>query len=369
MKNILFISNHAGFSKFNQPYIDLLASKGIKVYNASPGIEISANCIQIDVPIKRNPLGISNFVTLYSLIKKIKDENILYVHCHTPSGGLIGRLLKLFIPSLKVIYTAHGFHFYKGAPVINWIIYFVIEWLLAPLTQAIITINEEDYQLSKKHLKGNSYKINGVGINLDRFTPNEIVRESGRQEMKINENSIVFIYAAQFIDRKNHELLINTFSKYHNTNSKSILLLLGNGPLEVKQKQLVDHLNMTENIRFLGYQKNIEYYYQLSDIAISVSKQEGLPMNLVESLATGLTILASDIRGHRDIIHQSPGNYLFQLNEKSLLDSLLSIDISTVGDVNLINQNINSAKKFALHSSLSQMKEIYSTEFNLNLSI
>ena len=366
MEKILFISNHAGFSKFNKAYIDFLSRNGIKVYNASPGIEVMADCTQIDVPINRNPLHFGNISALIILARRIKSENILNVHCHTPSGGLVGRLLKLFIPNLNVIYTAHGFHFYKGAPFLYWLTFFVIELLLSPLTKAIITINNEDYNLSRKLLKRNTYKINGVGVNLDRFKPDEIARKKGREELGIKENSLVLIYVAQFIDRKNHDFLLKAFSEYLRINPNSILLLLGNGPLENRQLQLAEELNIAKYIRFLGYRKNVEYYYQLSDIAISVSKQEGLPMNLVEGLSTGLTIIASDVRGHRDIILQSSGNLLFKLNYKSFLEAILSMNIKTVNNIERKKQNIESAKKFNIHSSLDAMKKIYSKEFKFN---
>ena len=367
MDKVLFLSNHSGFSKFNKPYFDFLSKKGVKVYNAAPGIEVIADCVQIDVPISRNPLSLYNLLALFILIRRIKEENIINIHCHTPSGGVIGRLLKIFIPNLKVIYTSHGFHFYKGAPFRYWLIYFVIEFLLAPLTKAIITINDEDYHRSKKLLKRNTYKINGVGIDLTRFKPDDVVKKLGREKLKICEKSLVFIYTAQFIDRKNHIFLLKSFSKYVKTNPNAILLLLGSGPGEQRQKKLANDLNISKHIRFLGYKKNIEYYYQLSDIAVTVSKQEGLPMNVVESLATGLIVLASDSRGHRDIIKQSPGNHLFSLNDDSFFESLLKIDDKVINDLKQKRQNVKSAIKFDIDSSLGQMKNIYVREFNLNL--
>ncbi len=368
MEKILFISNHAGFSKFNKPYIDFLAKNGIKVYNASPGIEVIMNCVQIDIPVSRNPLSFRNFVSFCKLIKLIRNENILNVHCHTPTGGLIGRFLKLAKPQIKVIYTSHGFHFFKGAPFYYWVTFFLVELLLAPLTHAIITINNEDYQISKRFFNKRTYKINGIGIDLNRFKPNSESKKSGRAKLDINDELFVLIYTAQFISRKNHLFLLNAFSKYHQINKNSMLLLLGDGPLEANLKLLVDNLKLSNNVKFLGYQKNIEYFYQLSDVAISVSKQEGLGMNLVEGLASGLTIVASNIRGHKDVISQSPGNYLFDLDENCFIETLCKINPKTLGDDNQIMRNLNSANKFNIQLSLNEMGKVYSKEFNFQFS-
>jgi glycosyltransferase EpsD len=214
MEKVLFISNHAGFSKFNKPYINYLANNGVKVFNASPGSEDVMNCVQIDIDVSRNPISLLNLKAFCKLLKLVRNENILNVNCHTPSGGLIGRFLKLLKPQLKVIYTTHGFHFYKGAPFHYWIFYFLVELLLAPLTQAIITINNEDYNISKRFFKRKTYKINGVGIDLNRFKPSSDVKKSGRAILNINDKQFVLIYTAQFISRKNHIFLLNAFYKY-----------------------------------------------------------------------------------------------------------------------------------------------------------
>lgn len=109
---VLFVSNHAGFSKFNAPYVDLLYRNGIEVIDAAPGNEVPLNAVHVDIPVARNPLSWGNLWAYVLLGRVVREENITHVHCHTPVGGLLGRLLKLVRPRLQVMYTAHGFHFF-----------------------------------------------------------------------------------------------------------------------------------------------------------------------------------------------------------------------------------------------------------------
>lgn len=360
-KKILFISNHAGFSKFNAPYMQDLHEHGVIVHNASPGIETGYYDKHIDVPITRTPFSFSNIKALRQLIRICKQEKYDLIHCHTPVGGIIGRILKIFSPKLKVIYTAHGFHFFKGAGLHMWLFYFPVEYVLSYLTDCIVTINEEDYIFAKEKLKaGDVQKINGVGVDLERFKPNDNVYSKMRKDLSYKEDDFVVIYAAQMIERKNHKFLINAFSKL-NSLDKIKLLLVGDGPLNSELKALVSEHGLQERIKFTGYVSNVEDYYKCSDLLVSVSKQEGFGLNLVEGLASGLTYLASDVRGHRDIHSFSDANLLFGLKDSN--DFLLKLENLYRSDVQaserLKQDNINSAKVFEVHNSVGIMKLVY----------
>jgi glycosyltransferase EpsD len=360
-KKILFISNHAGFSKFNAPYMQDLHEDGVVVHNASPGIETGYYDKHIDVPMTRTPFSLSNIVSLFKLIKTCNQEKYDLIHCHTPVGGILGRILKIFSPKLKVIYTAHGFHFFKGAGLHMWLFYFPVEYVLSYLTDCIVTINEEDYIFAKEKLKaGDVRKINGVGVDLERFKPNNNAHSKMRTDLNYKEDDFVVIYAAQMIERKNHKFLIEAFSRFSSSDSIK-LLLVGDGPLISELKALVSIHGLEAQVKFTGYVSNVEDYYKCSDLLVSVSKQEGFGLNLVEGLASGLTYLASDVRGHRDIHSFSDANLLFDLKDSN--DFLLKLEklyrSNGQSSERLKLDNINSAKVFEVHNSVGIMKVVY----------
>jgi glycosyltransferase EpsD len=363
-KKVLFISNHAGFSKFNAPYMLALHDEGYVVHNASPGIETGFYDQHFDVPITRNPLSFNNVKSLWELVKICRKEKYDLIHCHTPVGGVIGRLLKLVTKNTKIIYTAHGFHFYKGSSVYMWLVFFPVEFFLSFMTDSIITINEEDHQYALKYLKCKSVlKLNGVGVNVDRFYFDEAVRKELRQKLEFKSEDFVLIYAAQFINRKNHRFILKALSKYiERTGVELKLLLVGSGPLLESMKSLSSDIGLANNVVFTGYVSNIEDYYSSADALVSCSNQEGFGLNLVEGLAAGLPYLASDVRGHRDIHLQTPDNLLYKLGDEEHFVSQLSLLVEKVlsSKLALSNSCALSANKFQVKYSVNAMLPIYS---------
>ncbi|MEZ9198491.1 glycosyltransferase family 4 protein [Shewanella sp. 10N.286.54.B9] len=360
-KKVLFISNHAGFSKFNAPYMEALHKAGYIVHNASPGIETGYHDKQYDMPISRSPISFGNLVSWFKLIKVAREEKYDLIHCHTPVGGVIGRLLKPFTSKTKVIYTAHGFHFFRGSSIFMWVAYFPIEYILSYITDCLVTINEEDYQFANKQLKCDSvFKINGVGVNLDRFRPVESVRKNYRSKLNFNNDDFVLVYAAQFISRKNHRFLLDCVANFKGTD-KLKLLLVGDGPLLNDIRSLCTELRVNERVHFAGYVTNIEDYYSCADALVSCSNQEGFGLNLVEGLAAGLPYLASDVRGHRDIHNQTPSNLLFKLGDADDFDSKLELLINTSSSINKpVESCMLDARKFKVSYSVDMMMSIYS---------
>jgi len=360
-KKVLFISNHAGFSKFNAPYMLSLHRLGCIIHNASPGIETGYYDMHFDVPITRSPISFGNIKALIHLVKISKKESYDLIHCHTPVGGVLGRVLKLFNRNTKVIYTAHGFHFYKGGNPIMWLIYFPIEFILSFLTDAVVTINDEDYKISQRLLFSKSvHKINGVGVDLDRFKPNPYVYRDKRAELKVHPSDTLLIYVAQFIKRKDHVFIVKAISRLKVSPIFSSLkvIFVGTGPLIEELKSLVADLGIADKFIFTGYVKDVQSYYQCSDILLSSSKQEGFGLNLVEGLATGLPYLVSKVRGHVDIHALSSSNYLYKVGDETDFVKKLELIIEQNERQNP-NVHIASAQHFNVQHSLNDMLPIY----------
>lgn len=252
-----------------------------------------------------------NYKAYRNLCEVLKQGDVEVIHCNTPIGGMVGRICgrKYKIP--KVIYTAHGFHFYKGAPLFNNTILKWAEEIMAHWTDVIITMNEEDYQAAKRmKLKkgGKVYKINGVGINIEEYQNINVDLVEKRRSLGLSENDFVCIAMGDLVKRKNYETAIRVIAKCKYKNIH--YLICGEGP-ELKQLQeLSSRLQLDKRIHFLGFRNDIKELLAISDCFLFTSLQEGLPRSLMEAMASGLPCIVSSIRGNIDLLNQN-SNYIF----------------------------------------------------------
>ena len=360
MKKVLFISNHAGFSKFNAPYMQWFHEQGWQVDNASLGRETGYCDNQYDFPIKRNPLAISNLKALHLLKKLCKEQKYDIIHCHTPVGGVLGRLcVNRKKSKTKVIYTAHGFHFYKGAKLLNWILFYPIEKLLAHRADCIVTINSEDFERAKKHFNSEIRKIDGAGVNLNRFHPvSEEEKIEIRKKNGFKENDFILIYCGQFMPDKNHIFLINKICGLKDKMPNIKVCLVGKGKtpeFEEYIKNYVSKKHMEDIFCFMGYRTDIQELYAMSDVLVSTSKREGFGIGVVEGAACGIPALISRNRGHADINI----NILFDFEDESFEQGLLKLYKDEKLRKEYGKYNVTYVKNFSIEHSLSQMAEIY----------
>src|SRR5690554_2967051 len=179
------------------------------------------------------------------LKKIINNGNYDIIDLHTPMGGMLGRMAsrKARKKGTKVIYTAHGFHFYEGAPLLNWLIYYPIEKYLSRKTDVLITINQEDYELAKKKFKMKKvFKINGIGINEKKFTN---IKEISLKEYFPNvKNPFILTFVGELNDNKNQIFLIKSFHEIVKTHPNIVLCLIGNGKNKNKYQKEIDKLKL-----------------------------------------------------------------------------------------------------------------------------
>jgi glycosyltransferase EpsD len=367
MAKVLFISNTANFSKFNRPFMRWFRDNDWQVDYVSAGEEDIMDCDnQYTISIKRTPYNLKN-IRAYKELKKILFlNNYDIIHCHTPMGGFLGRLAaKNINTKTKVIYTAHGFHFYKGAPIINWLLYYPIEKYLIKYTDCLITLNNEDFNFADKILKAHSqiliYKIDGVGIDLNRFKPsNKDVKDHLRGVFGLSKTDFIILYIAEFIPRKNHRLLIEKSSVLKNHIKELKIIFAGTGPLFDKYKKKVKDTDLSETVLFFGYRNDIEKLCNIADVAVLPSKQEGLPLGMIECLATGLPIVCSRIRGHIDVIADRRNGLLFDLNKPAqMVDSIFELYNDSNFRNTIIENNLNDRGKYSLDTAILKMSEIY----------
>ena len=296
---------------------------------------------------------------------------------------------------MQVIYTAHGFHFFKGAPLINWLIYYPIEKWLSKYTDKLITINKEDYELAinKKFKAKKIYKINGVGVDAGKFNiqlSNDDKKNLRKElssigkDFKIKEKDIVITYVAELIPRKNQEMLIEVIhdiirnglqrvpdENQENTRSGALcapqnikVLLVGTGILKDKYEKKIKEYNLQQNILLTGYRRDVPQILKITNIVVSCAKQEGLPFNLVEAQMSGLPCVATNCRGNNEVIEENKTGYLISIKDKKKAiekfeNKLLKLCNSQSMRERMGKNALENSKKYKLSKIIDEMKKIY----------
>lgn len=368
MKKVLIIAHVISHIKaFHIPYIEWFKNNGYEVHvmTNAQGAELPCCDKLYDLDIERSPFSIKNLKAIKEAKKIIDAEDYELVHCHTPMGGVIGRLssLKARKKGTKVLYTAHGFHFYKGAPIINWLLYYTVEKMLSFFTDCIITINEEDYRKASKSFatkKTAVEKISGVGVDISKFSP---LTKEEKQNLKKEygyDGKLLLIYAAEFIKRKNHKFLIDSISEISKAHPNVKLLFCGTGILFERMQEYAKEKGVYDFIDFLGYRTDMPDLYGISDCILTSSYQEGLATNVIEGMATGLPAVATDIRGHRDVVENGKNGYLFKVDDTEEFVNAVKKLIDSEERYNAFSENaIIRAKDFNLENSIKQTEAIY----------
>lgn len=356
------------------PHIKLLIKKGYKV-DVAFNIKNSVNKEITDMGCKihtlnfeRFPINIGNYKALNDIRDIISSEKYNLIHTHTPIASAITRLACKNMKNIKIIYTAHGFHFYKGAPFKNYLIYYHIEKWLSNYTDCLITINKEDYNIAikKKFDAKQIKKINGVGIDLNKFEVQTKEKKCiVRKEYGYSEKDFILFYAAELNHNKHQDLLINVVNILKDKIPNIKLLLAGSGPLENEYKELAKELGVENNIEFLGYRSDITNLLMMSDIAVASSRREGLPVNVMEAMATGLPLVVTEVRGHNDLVRDGENGYIVNLNDiNGFAKSIEKLYNNKDLRYKYGKKGIELVQKYSLENVLKELELIYMEMLN-----
>ena len=318
MNKVLFVATvDSHIKQFHIPYLKWFKENGYEVHVATNSNEPIQYCDKKHcISIERNPIKIENIKAVKQLKKIIENEKIQLIHCHTPVGAAVSRIAARKSrkkDGTRVIYTAHGFHFYKGAPIKNWIIFYPIEKLLAKYTDCIITINKEDYEIARNKFKSKQVKyVNGVGIVTDRLNVNfsQEQQKIKKEELGIPQDNIVLTYVAELNENKNQKLLIDVVEEIIKKQKNVTLLMVGEGKKKIDYQNIIEQKGLEKNIKLLGYRKDIGEILSITDICTASSLREGLPLNIIECMYMGIPVIATDNRGHRELIKDGKNGYI-----------------------------------------------------------
>ena len=379
MKRALIYASVASMiQQFNMENIRLLIDIGYQVdvaCNMKEGSTISAEKVQAmemqlqkmgcrvcHIPIPRRITDLRGIIQSFTMTRKLlNSENYDLIHCHSPIGGMVCRLANRCSHSYKntkMVYTAHGFHFYKGAPRKNWILFYPMERFCGRFTDTLITINKEDYALAKQkfHLKKNGKieYVPGIGIDLKRITAMPEIKDELRKDLHISKGDIILLSVGELNDNKNHVVVLKAMSHLP---SNIHYIICGQGSNKDRLKALAENLNLKQQLHLLGYCDNVPSIVKSCDLFVFPSRREGLSVALMEAMACGKAVACSKIRGNTDLIDEKGGALFDPENSDSCMRAikdLLNRDLTEMG-----NYNRKKVEGFSREKVEDCMRKIY----------
>ena len=316
----------------------------------------------------------------YKLLKtEVESNKYEIVHTQSPIGGVICRLAcrrarKLY--GTKVIYAAHGFHFFKGASLVNRIVYKNVEKWCSKYTDLLITINKEDYASALKMKAKQVAYVPGAGVDTHKFVASEGARQKIRKELGIDDDTIILLSVGELIHRKNHAEVLRALKMMKDNGTllaegsdervqpkyKIKYLIAGRGKIQAELEETIEHLGLSEYVQMLGFRSDVADIFAASDIYVFPSHQEGLPVALMEAMSVGMPVVCSKIRGNTDLIEEGIGGYFFNSHDAKTLVTALNKALSD----NLTKReqmgqaNIEVMKQFDKETVNKVMRELYS---------
>jgi len=322
--------------------------------------------IRHQIDFKRNPFSFKNIVAYFQLKKIFKENNFKLVHCQSPTAGFFTRMAFLHFRNRerKIIYTAHGFHFFKGAPLINWILFYPVEKYLSVVTDALITINNEDYLISKRRFKCKTFRIPGVGIDVNKYAraENSAYSEKIRSELGLNNDDFILIFVGELSKRKNQIFLIRCINQLMKIGYSNIkLLLVGEGVKMSNYKKYVIKNNLQKNVIFCGYRNDVPDLFSIANISVSSSYQEGLPVNVLEAMASGLPLILTNCRGNADLVVNGENGFVVDFDDD---EAFVQAVIKLYNDRKLLHDMGKKSKEMILNYSLDNVQQIMKSIYN-----
>jgi len=321
MKKVLLTATvQSHIAQFHRPLAEVLHEHGYELHVAARnnlgeknGLSLDFADKVFDVPFSRSPKSPDNVKAYFQLKKILTADTYEVVHCNTPMGGIVTRLaaVKARKQGTRVFYTAHGFHFYKGASKKNWLVFYPVEKIMAGFCDTLITITKEDRRLAGQKFHTNVEHIHGVGVYTERY---HAVSDAEKLQMRskegLKDSDFVILCTGELNQNKNQKALIKAAAELKESIPGLKILLAGNGPLEQELRMQIRELGVEDEVRLLGYRTDLEKVTPAADLVVSCSYREGLPLNILEAMLCRKPVVASVNRGHRELVRTGYNGYL-----------------------------------------------------------
>lgn len=372
-KKVLFVATvvKTHMMQFHIPYLRMFQEMGWETAVAARNdYEDPADCripycdTYYDIPFERTPWKSQNWKA-YRMLKRIIGEGDFdLIHCHTPVGALIARLAALGVrkKGTKVIYTAHGFHFFQGAPLVNWLCFYPVEWVLSFVTDVLITINKEDYARAQKHLHAKRLEyVPGVGIDTGKFRGNRDSRQDKRRELGFGDGDFLILTVAEMTRNKNHITILKALSLLREEPEFAHMhyLVCGRGEVWEELADSARILCIDDHVHFLGYRTDAPELYRCSDLFAFMPFREGLSVALMEAMSCGMPVVCSQIRGNTDLIDDGVSGVFAENTPQAVAKAILELYRDPERRAALGRGAAEKVLEFDDRNVHKRMKEIY----------
>lgn len=372
---ILYVTTIGGTMSFFKEHFKMLLKQGHTVElacNLSIPIRdqiLDLNLKTYNISFSRNPFSKNNLKAYIELKELLKENRYDIVHCHTPNASVITRLAcrEFRKKGVKVIYTAHGFHFYKGAPLKNWLFYYPMEWICSFLTDTLITINQEDYQLSKRHMHSKNIEyIPGVGIDLEYIESIKIDKDIKRKELGLLKDDFIFLSVGELNTNKNHITVIKAIEELVRENKINNFkyLICGEGNKRKELEEYIKNKGLEQYIKLLGFRKDVLEILKITNCFIFPSIREGLGLAAIEAMASGVPIIVSNNRGSQDFADKDNTFICDVFKVDQYKESILKVINNKETRKKMSEYGIKKSKDFGKDVVLNKLMEIYGGVIN-----
>lgn len=365
-KRVLFVAHiDSHIQAFHIPFLKLFKDSNYIVDVASNGNFKFEHCDhKYNLPFQRTPFSLYNLRAYTQLKRIMNNNNYDIIHCHTPVGGLIARLANKNCNNYKntrIIYTAHGFHFFRGNNLLKNLLFKNIERYGARFTDVLITINKEDYEASQQFkLKndGKTFLIPGVGIDLDYISQVQYDRNNLLNDLNIPFDSNLLLSVGELNNNKNHIAVLKALKKIP---QRFHYIICGDGNNKINILKEAHRLRLGDRVHILGYKENVYEIMKCCDFFLFPSKREGLSVALMEAMACEMVCIVSNVRGNIDLIDNHLGGYVLDIDKftSELPTILLQKDVN---NIKIIEYNKTRLKQYRLDTILDKMRNIYGLE-------
>lgn len=373
-QRVLFIATvYTHIASFHLPYIQLLQGLGCDVHVAASPVDGRKEDVEAtgattwEIPFVRSPYSLANLYAFRRLKQLLKKNHYDLIHVHTPVAAFLARYLAKSTGQGHVLYTAHGFHFYNGAPIQNWLIYYTAERIATRWTDAIVVMNNEDYTNACRlgfEPHTSLFYVHGVGVDLGCHPPLSAMG-SVREELSLGQTEVLVACVAEFNPNKNHCFLLEAWKHVSSRRSNAHLLLVGKGSNEAKLKRKVQSEQIS-NVHFLGYRNDVPQILHDANIATLVSKREGLPKCIMEAMAASKPVVATNVRGSRDLVEHGQTGLLVDIGDvEGLAAALESLIASPDMQAAMGRAGYNKVKAYAIEQVLAEIGDIYQRYLDL----
>jgi len=351
------------------PFVKHFRDLGWQVDGMAQGISEDKDCVEecdrvYDIQWSRNVFNPKNLLVGISRVREVVAQNNYdLVHVHTPIAAFVTRYALKDNQQTQVIYTAHGFHFYRGGSAVKNTIFFNLEKLAGNWTDYLIVINKEDEAAAKNNNflpSDRIYYTSGIGVDTHYYASGKVTPDAitcVRESLHLSDSDTLLLSIAEFTPRKRHPDLLNALAKVANPNIH--LALAGSGKTRPAMEELAQQLGIDKQVHFLGYRNDIPTLIQAADAVLLVSQQEGLPRSIMEAMCLNTPVIGSNIRGTQDLLQDGCGLLVELGDTDALAEAIIQVVEDPKSLVVMAEKAKVKIKDYDLEQIIQKYTDIY----------